>query len=92
MDGGEEFEAAGITSPADVARGLGRSLSGLACALVDGSMWDLHRPLEPGARAVNLLPLRDGGEVVQGLVAHSAAHVMGAALEAVVPGVLLAAG
>ncbi|KAI5781471.1 hypothetical protein EDC01DRAFT_709811 [Geopyxis carbonaria] len=67
------------TSPADIARGISKSLfDKTVIALVDGQLWDLERPFE-GSAKLELLDFNhpEGKKVFW----HSSAHVLGEASE-----------
>jgi len=78
-DGAERAGIKGVTTPLDVAREISSSLAKKCIvAKVDGSSWDMARPLE-GDCALQLLSFDDpdGKETFW----HSSAHVLGEALE-----------
>ena len=67
------------TSPADIARGISKSLfERTVIAEVDGELWDLERPLEKSS-SLKLLDFEDpkGKQVFW----HSSAHILGLASE-----------
>lgn len=63
----------------------------VAAAQVDGALWDMSTRLLPGSRVKPLFSNYTTPDV-QAAMAHSAAHVLGAALEAICPGILLTNG
>ncbi|KAF2459637.1 threonyl-tRNA synthetase-like protein [Lineolata rhizophorae] len=78
-DGRIEVGESWVTSPADVARSISKSLfERTVIALVDGELWDLERPLEKSCR-LELLDFEhpEGKKVFW----HSSAHILGEAAE-----------
>jgi len=78
-DGGVKDGKSWEMSPADIARGISKSLfEKTVIARVDGELWDLERPLE-GSCKLELLDFEDpeGKKVFW----HSSAHVLGEAAE-----------
>jgi threonyl-tRNA synthetase len=78
------------SSPLDVAQSIGPRLAQAALsAQVNGTMWDLTRPL-PGDCALRLLTFADpeGREVYR----HSSTHLMAQAVKALYPDALLTVG
>ncbi|KAI0050277.1 tars protein [Auriscalpium vulgare] len=78
-DGSERKATSWQTSPMDVAKEISKSLSErLVIAKVDGSLWDLERPLEVSCK-LELLDFEhaEGKKVFW----HSSAHVLGEAAE-----------
>lgn len=78
-DGGVRAGQAWETAPADIARGISKSLfERTIIARVDGQLWDLERPLEKSC-SLELLPFED--PEAQKIFWHSCAHVLGEACE-----------
>lgn len=78
-DGKELPATSWETSPADIARGISKSLlDRTVIARVNGSLWDMTRPLEGDAR-VEFLDFND--EEAKKVYWHSSAHVLGEAAE-----------
>ncbi|ROT41534.1 threonyl-tRNA synthetase [Sodiomyces alkalinus F11] len=78
-DGKEIPATAWETSPADIARGISKSLlDRTVIARVNGSLWDMTRPLEGDARLEFLDFNNDEAKKVYW---HSSAHVLGEAAE-----------
>ncbi|KAJ9647081.1 threonyl-tRNA synthetase [Coniosporium tulheliwenetii] len=78
-DGKQHVGESWKTSPADIARGISKSLfERTVIARVDGELWDLERPLEKSGR-LELLDFEDpeGKKVFW----HSSAHILGEAAE-----------
>ncbi|KAI0058375.1 threonyl-tRNA synthetase [Artomyces pyxidatus] len=78
-DGSERKGKSWETSPMDIAKEISKSLSErLVIAKVDGTLWDLERPLEASCK-VELLDFEDpeGKKVFW----HSSAHVLGESAE-----------
>ncbi|KAA8910544.1 threonyl-tRNA synthetase-like protein [Sphaerosporella brunnea] len=78
-DGNVRLGKSWETSPADIARGISKSLfEKTVIALVDGQLWDLERPLEGSCR-LELLDFNhpEGKKVFW----HSSAHVLGESCE-----------
>lgn len=63
----------------------------VAAVQVDGHLWDLNTPVPPNSVLAPLFADSHAPDVAAAM-AHSAAHVLGAALEALHPGILLTNG
>ena len=67
------------TTPFDIAKNISKSLSErVVAALVDGTIWDLHRPLEKSC-AVELVDFEH--EAGKEVFWHSSAHLLGKVCE-----------
>lgn len=78
-DGRVEIGQSWETSPADIARGIAKSLfENVVIARVDGDLWDLERPLEKSC-SVELLKFED--PEAKKVFWHSSAHILGEAAE-----------
>jgi threonyl-tRNA synthetase len=82
-DGSVREVAAGTTA-GDIARSIGAGLARAAVAArVDGSIWDLDRPID---RDVSLALLTDRDPAALEVLRHSAAHVLATAVRDLFPG------
>ena len=82
------FEAA--VTGADIAAAIGPGLAKAALAIeVDGTLWDLSRPIERDAR-VRIITRRDP-EALE-LIRHDCAHVLAEAVQALFPGAQVTIG
>jgi threonyl-tRNA synthetase len=78
------------TTGYDVASGIGSRLAKAAVAVtVDGSMWDLHRPI-PGDASISIIT--ENTEAGRHVIRHSAAHIMAQAVLDLFPGAKFAIG
>jgi hypothetical protein len=69
----------------DIVRGCKVGGFSPAMAVVDGLPWDLARPLQQACR-VRVLTAEEAATEHAGVFLHSAAHVLGSALESLFPG------
>jgi threonyl-tRNA synthetase len=78
-DGSIRVGESWTTSPADIARGISKSLfERTVISRVDGELWDIERPLERSCR-LELLDFND--PEAKKVFWHSSAHVLGEACE-----------
>ena len=88
-DGSERAYEDGTTGY-DVASGIGSRLAKAAVAVtVDGSMWDLHRPIR-GDASISIIT--ENTEAGRHVIRHSAAHIMAQAVLDLFPGAKFAIG